>query len=126
MVRVPAAPSWFSLRQVGDVTAVTFHRGPDAWDEAGVHHLRRQLFDLVGGRRFVLDLGGLDAVGSGTLGLLISFRKRVGQAGGSVALCSLGPGLTATFERTRLCKLFAIHADERDALACPPHSGSAR
>jgi anti-anti-sigma factor len=90
-------------------------------EEIEVEALGRRLYALAdeGGRGcLVLDLAGLEGMSSALLAKLIGLRRRVGAAGGRLALCRVEPYVYAKiFEVHRLAPLFDFFADEDQAQA---------
>lgn len=68
------------------------------------------------GRALVLDLSRLAYVGSSVLGLLVSVRQTVKEAGGRLVLCGLSERLMQIFRTRSLERLFVIRRSREDAV----------
>src|SRR5438270_6844886 len=90
-----SSPRWFAVEHVEEVTVLRFTR-PEMGDEESAQAIGLHLFNLVdnlGRRRFVLNFSSVHRLTSSLLGKLITFQKKVKQAGGHLVLCSLTPEL---------------------------------
>ena len=104
----------FRLDDVDGVTVVRL-AGPKLVIDSG-----EPLFGLVedgGHRKLLLDFAEVRFLSSAALGVLITLKRKVEEVGGRLKLCHLAPDLLELFRLTRMQELFAIHRDEREALA---------
>jgi anti-sigma B factor antagonist len=104
----------FRIEVVDGVTVVRL-AGPKLVVEAS--EPLSSLVDEGGHRRLLLDFAEVRFLSSVALGVLITLKHRVDAAGGQLKLCRLAPDLLELFRLTRMQELFAIHGDDREALA---------
>ena len=110
--------SAFQLTQAGPAQVVSLTL-PESMDNHDFDQLNSQLLDLVASEphaRWVLDLTGLNHVGSATLGLLVNIRQRVRQSGGQLVLCGLSKGLLRIFQTCCMERLFVITRTRAEAI----------
>jgi anti-sigma B factor antagonist len=111
----PASP--LVVTQSGNVTVVRLGhpiilRGDAA--EAVGDHLQRLLDD---GRVNVLfDFANVQSVTSLIIGKLVLFNKKLGAAGGRLALCEVSPDVRGVFDVVRLPQLVSVYDTEKAAL----------
>ena len=89
-------------------------------DEVALSQIGQQLSDLLTEDTqplLVLDFATVAHMSSSALGMLITFRKRVNQAGGKLCLCNIRPEIHEVFEITKLTELFEIQPTRIAALA---------
>jgi len=100
---------WFQVERAAEAAVVTFTH-TDLGEEVArlVGGQMLALLESGGPPRFVLDFGRVQRLSSAMLGKLIAFNRKVSQAGGEVALCSLSPALAEKFRSTRLDRFFRI------------------
>ncbi len=72
---------------------------------------------LARGRRFVLDLSGMEYVDSTGLGAMVFMLQRIAEAGGELKIAGLQAKPRVVFDITRACKIFDIYPDVEKALA---------
>jgi anti-anti-sigma factor len=65
----------------------------------------------------LIDLSVVEFIPSATLGVLVEVANRCRQAGRPLALIRLAPKVRDVFRICSLDSVFAIHADETEALA---------
>ena len=65
--------------------------------------------------RWVLDLSGVQYVGSALLGLLVNLRQRIKSAGGKLVLCGLSEQVTKALRTCSLHTLFSVATNRADA-----------
>ena len=75
------------------------------------------LVDEGGHRKLLLDFAEVRFLSSAALGVLMTLKRKVDAAGGQLKLCHLAHDLLELFRLTRMQELFAIHGDDREALA---------
>lgn len=106
------------VTDMGDVTVVSFTE-KKILDEPNIQAIGEQLFGLVddqGKKKIVLNFGRVEYLSSAALGKLITLNKKVNQAGGRLALCSIAPTIYEVFEITGLKRVFNIYKEEQEAL----------
>jgi anti-anti-sigma factor len=64
---------------------------------------------------YVLDMGSVEFVSSGFLGLLISVSQTLRQLGASVRFCNLTPGIARVIKTTHLDQVLDIRTDADSA-----------
>jgi anti-sigma B factor antagonist len=107
------------VRQQGEVTVVRF-RGPVRLDGPEAEGIAEQLLSLVqdaGRCRLVVNLGGVQALNSATLGKLITVHKKALPLGGRLALCCTGHHLQQILETVKLSVLIGLYETEEEAVA---------
>jgi anti-anti-sigma factor len=104
---------------VGGVTIIRTHireiRSPSVAEEFG-----RELDDLLRSvltPRFLLDLGRTEYLSSTGFAVLVSFYRKVADAGGVVKICGLDPNVRVGAEIIGLTRLVEIYDDEESALS---------
>src|SRR5260370_248599 len=101
--------------QEGDIFCVRLRRKKMGEEE--LHQLAVELGELLdqGCRKMVLSLGPEDPVllYSVFLAKLVSFQKRLRQAGGSLKLAQVGPQTLEIFKVCRLADLFEFYPDQQ-------------
>jgi anti-anti-sigma factor len=113
----PLCP-WLAVAHQGVVTVVRF-RGPDVVGRADIEAVGRhlgQILESSAGHRFVLNLAAVEGMTSLMVAQLIEFNRKVEEADGRLALCSLSQEVTRMLEWTGLAKFFRIYASEQEAV----------
>src|SRR6185503_10827698 len=102
--------------QAGNVTVVSCRGRLVSGEEADA--LLKRIDELVPlNSRILLDLGEIDYVDSGGLGLLVRCLTRVQNAAGQLAVCSLSPKVSDVLRLTRLDTVLRPYASDSDAIA---------
>jgi anti-anti-sigma factor len=87
-------------------------------DPADFDRINESVGELVVGSaasdKWVLDLTGVDYIGSALLGLLVNLRQRVKAGGGTLVLCGVSGQVTKALQTCSLHNLFSI-VDKREA-----------
>jgi anti-anti-sigma factor len=112
------AHDWFAVSQEGDAHVLAL-AVPFQVDSADFDRLHEQVLTAVtdaAGGAWVLDLAGLQYMGSSVLGLFVNIRQRVRQAGGKLVLCEMNPKLHQVMRTCSLERLFVIKPHRDDAL----------
>lgn len=92
---------------------------PESLDSDEFDVLNESMLKTVQGKpsdSWVLDLSGVNYMGSSVLGLMINVRQHIKAGGGQLALCGMSPQLTRIFHTCCLEKLFIIMRTRHDAL----------
>ena len=86
-------------------------------DSASSPGLEREAIEVIdaGGRRLLIDFGGLDYISSAGLRAALAVAKRMNAAGGRLALCSLSPQVAEVFEISGVNAIIDIHASAESA-----------
>jgi anti-anti-sigma factor len=71
---------------------------------------------IASDKKLVMDMTELDYIDSSHLAALVTFFKKVGEAGGRVVFCGLKPAVRDTFIITRLDRIFPIAATRKEAV----------
>lgn len=74
-------------------------------------------------RHLVLDLSGVPFCDSSGLNALITLRRRLHEAGGSLVLAAVPERLARLLLTTRVSRLISTYAAVADALVRHPHAG---
>jgi anti-sigma B factor antagonist len=101
------------VRTIDGVTVVQFVDSKVVI-EAGDQLTR--LVDVDGHRRLLLNFENIRFLSSAGLAVLVSLKRKVDAAGGTLKFCCANPDLLELFRITRLDLLFAIHENEPGAL----------
>jgi anti-sigma B factor antagonist len=110
-------------RQVGRVAVVTCRGQLVSGEEADA--LLKRIDDLLPlNSRILLDLGEIDFVDSGGLGLLVRCLTRVQNAAGQLAVCALSPKVSDVLRLTRLDSVLQPYASQSDAIVSAHHDTS--
>jgi anti-anti-sigma factor len=92
---------------------------PGSLDSEEFDVLNESMLKSVSGKasdRWVLDLSGVNYMGSSVLGLMINVRQQIKSGGGQLALCGLSTPLMRIFHTCCLERLFIIMRSRQDAL----------
>ena len=112
------ADDFFQVSQVGSASVVSLTL-PETTDSNEFDRLNEDILvvfaDRPGGN-WVLDVTGLDYMGSSALGLLVNIRQRVIQSGGQLVLCGLSPQLLRVFRTCCMERLFRISKTRAEAV----------
>jgi anti-anti-sigma factor len=113
------AHDWFAVSQEGvvHVLALAVPFQVDSSDFDRLHEGILSAIGLKANAKWVIDLAGLQYLGSSVLGLMVNIRQRVSQGGGKLVLCGMNPKLHTVFRTCSLEKLFVIRPDRHDAVA---------
>ena len=112
-------PRRLDVREVGDVTVVTF-RDHKIIEDMGIQTLGQELYHLVDvekRKRVLLDFSSVEFLSSAALGKLITLDKKMKAQEGFLKLANIRPEIYEVFAITRLDRLFDIRENEADALA---------
>lgn len=114
----------FDIRRVGDVSVVRCSgRLIEGTESAALLQIVEDA--LLVSKRVVLQLGEIQYIDSGGLGLLVRVVTKTQTAGGQIKLCAVAPKVAEVIRVTRLESVFAMYATEEDAIAAffePPKS----
>jgi len=78
--------------------------------ETGAEEMKRRFHDLDLNKikEVVVDLGGVEAMGSSAIGKLLLFYKHLGINNGTLRVENMAPSLYELFSELKLDKLFTI------------------
>lgn len=112
------AGDFFEVTQVGsaNVVALKLPLEVDSDEFDWINEQMLGIFDSRPHERWVLDVSGLNYMGSSALGLMVNIRQRISQSGGQLILCGLSPQLLRVFRTCCLERLFHIVKTRADAL----------
>ena len=74
------------------------------------------VLDAKPAHSWVLDLAGVQYMGSAVLGMMVNVRQRVKDARGQLILCGMSPRLYSVFRMCSLERLFTIVKTRPDAI----------
>jgi stage II sporulation protein AA (anti-sigma F factor antagonist) len=114
----PMTDEYFQIVQEGDAHVITL-RLPQSMDSNEFDRINEQVLEIFAEHthpRWVLDLTGINYMGSSVLGLLVNIRQRVMTLHGQLVLCGLSPQLLRVFRTCCMEKLFKISKTRGDAL----------
>jgi anti-anti-sigma factor len=109
---------YFQIMQEGKAHVISL-RLPESMDSNEFDRLNEQVLEIFAEHaqpRWVLDMTGLNYVGSSVLGLLVNIRQRVMALQGQLILCGLSPQLLRIFRTCCMERLFKISKTRADAL----------
>jgi len=109
---------YFQIVQEGEVHVITL-RLPQSMDSNEFDRINEQVLEIFADQthpRWVLDVTGLNYMGSSVLGLLVNIRQRVMTLHGQLVLCGLSPQLLRVFRTCCMERLFKISKSRADAL----------
>jgi anti-anti-sigma factor len=109
---------FFTVKDVNSINVIELTL-PDMLDSVEFDRLNESILHLFDGRaneRWVLDLSGVEYVGSAVLGLMVNIRQHVKAGRGRLVICSLGKTLNEIFHASSLERLFVIAKTRADAL----------
>jgi anti-anti-sigma factor len=112
------AEDFFHVEQIGPAHLVRLVL-PPSMDSEEFDRLNEQMLHVFGSQpkaRWVLDLTGLNYMGSSALGLMVNIRQRIKQGGGQLVLCGLSQRLQHIFQTCCMERLFKITRTREDAL----------
>jgi anti-sigma B factor antagonist len=109
---------YLGLRKQGGVIIVRFgeHR---ILDELTIKKFGEELFhvaDRPDCQNFLLNFTGVVGLSSAMLGIMLMLRKTMGQKGGTLKLCQVGPEIMDVFNATKLGQLFEILDTEQQGV----------
>ena len=110
--------SFFDHEVVQTVNVVTM-RLPELIDPLEFDRINEMMLALLDGKaagKWVLDLAGVNYIGSAMLGLFVNIRQRVKKAGGTLVLCNMSPRLLEIFHTCSMERLFTINRTRADAM----------
>ena len=117
------AEDFFQVAQVGPASVVSLTL-PESTDSNEFDRLNEDILVVFAERpdaRWILDVTGLDYMGSSALGLLVNIRQRVIQGGGQLILCGLSPQLLRVFRTCCMERLFRIVKTQAEAVKAISH-----
>jgi stage II sporulation protein AA (anti-sigma F factor antagonist) len=112
------ADDYFQLTVIEEANVVSL-RLPEATDSNEFDRLNELVLEVFTSKpqaRWVLDVSGLDYMGSSALGLMVNIRQRIIKARGQLVLCGLSPQLLRIFRTCCMERLFKISKTRADAL----------
>lgn len=112
------AHNYFQVSEVNAAHVVTL-RLPESTDSNEFDRLNDEMLEALDAHpaaRWVLDVSGLDYMGSSALGLMVNVRQRVIKSKGRLVLCGLSPQLLRIFRTCCLERLFHIAKTRAEAL----------
>jgi len=109
---------YFQLTEVGAANVLSL-RLPESMDSNEFDRINEQVLEIFEAHDksyWVLDVTGLNYMGSSVLGLFVNMRQRVMKAQGQLILCGLSPQLLRIFRTCCMERLFKITKTRADAL----------
>lgn len=107
------------VETVKDVTVARFQESA-LLDPIRIQNVGNALYDLVEQQRclrLILDFTSVRSLSSSMLGVLLTLKNKLDDAGGRVVVCGLAKDLRRLFEMTALHKVFQFAPDTEQALA---------
>lgn len=109
---------FFTIKDVNSVNVIELTL-PDMLDSVEFDKLNETMLHVFDGRTnesWVLDLSGVEYVGSAVLGLMVNIRQHVKAGKGRLVICALSKTLSDIFRASSLERLFTIAKTRADAL----------
>jgi len=104
----------FTGRTIGDITVLKCHgRIVEGADSAALRQRVNEVLEHT--PAIVLDLGGVNLIDSGGLGMLVRILARAGRD--NLKLCGLTSRISETLKITRLAAVFDCYQSEAEAIA---------
>jgi anti-sigma B factor antagonist len=106
------------VHKQNEVAVVTFATSR-ILDQSNVQQLGDELNALVdtyGLEKIVLNFANVNYMSSAVMGKLVSLRKKVEGAGGTLVLCNIEESIYEIFKIMRFDKMFDIYESEDDAV----------
>lgn len=111
--------SHLMIQDYAGVTVVTF-ADSSILDARVIESMGKSLYELVDTRdcrKIILDFANVKLLSSQTIGVLLTLRKKMAVAKGTLLLCGLRKEVMKLFTITNLDKQFDFFADDVAALA---------
>jgi len=108
-----------AVEQKGDYTVIRF-READILDQVNIHEMGREMYALVEdspGIKLIVDFEGVEYLSSSALGKLITLKRKVEEASGTLKMCRIKPEIMEVFRITRLDTIFDIYPDLCSAMS---------
>jgi anti-sigma B factor antagonist len=112
-------PKRIAVDKRGDCTIMKF-RDKDILDQVNIHEMGEEMYAIVAGTpgiSLIVDFDGVLYLSSSALGKLISLKKRVEEACGTIKMCRIKPEIMEVFRITKLDTIFDIYPDLDSAIA---------
>ena len=112
------ALDWFAVSQEGavQVLALAVPFQVDSADFDRLHELVLSAVSESADAAWVIDLSGLQYMGSSVLGLMVNIRQQIRQGGGRLVLCGMSPKLHQVIRTCSLERLFVIKPQRAEAV----------
>ncbi|MEW5945811.1 MAG: STAS domain-containing protein [bacterium] len=94
---------------------MTIHGEIDMYNAPNLKEKALSVIEDLKGGLLVVDLGDVEYIDSTGLGILIGFRRRMIEGGGTLRLVMRSPRMEKLFEITGLRKVFEIYGDAAEA-----------
>jgi anti-sigma B factor antagonist len=113
----PVQPN-ITIKYQENVTIITFTQTKilEQSDIAALQDSILSVIEQAGSINLILDFSNVQFLSSSVLGLLIRISKRVYNAEGQLALCSIIPKIYEIFKITRLTNIFDIYDSVESAI----------
>jgi anti-sigma B factor antagonist len=108
-------PLELEIKHIGRVVVVRC-RGRIITGEESQALQKEITHQTLGTKRVVLNLGGIDFVDSGSLGVLVRMHRSLRADRGDLKLCELRPGIFKVFQITHLHTIFEMYESEAQAV----------
>ena len=112
------ASTSFELTEAATDDVRTFRLSGRLMDQAQSEELIQHLENAIegGGKKFVLDLDGLNYMNSTGLNTVISVMNKVKSSEGSAVLCNLNQTIEGLFSVTKLDSVYRIVGSHEEAV----------
>jgi anti-sigma B factor antagonist len=112
----PSVPLAEPPRRSGDSAIVTLAGDIDLHNSPEVRSALLQLLAKDPPKRLILDLEKVPYVDSSAIAVFVEALQKLRKTGGKVVLCCLQPRVNGLLEIARLNTIFALAANEQEAL----------
>ncbi len=108
---------YFTTKQIADITLVRFLFSELSLEDA--EEFKQFFYDLVSDKqnKFIINMQKCSFIASITLGILVSFTRKVREKGGKAVFCCINKAIRAVFEVTKLDTIFECSSTEDEALS---------
>lgn len=103
----------------GNYTVIRF-READILDQVNIHEMGKEMYAVVEsspGIELIVDFEGVEYLSSSALGKLITLKRKVEEASGTLKMCRIKPEIMEVFRITKLDTIFDIYSDLDAAMA---------
>lgn len=109
-------------------SAIVIHLTADMWGKIEDYQIKDEIAAQLeqGGKHFVFEFGGTNAINSTGIGIVVSSLTAIQRAGGRLRLCNLNPRVNATFEITGIANILSIFDSYDSAIRVPWPEGSTK
>jgi anti-sigma B factor antagonist len=112
-------PKRITVDTRGDYTIIGF-RDVDILDQINIHEMGAEMYAVVEnspGIKLIVDFDKVQFLSSSALGKLITLKRKVEEASGTLKMCRIKPEILEVFRITKLDTIFDIYPSLEKAMA---------